>query len=62
MIDLEVQNYCENCPDFEADVIKTNLWCNDKIVRKTIVCCENRYRCESLVDHLKNEASKQSLD
>lgn len=54
MINLEVQKYCENCPEFEADVDKTSYisssmqsihesFCN------TVITCKHRERCACLI-------------
>ena len=54
MINLEVEKYCENCPEFEAVVDKTSYvlssmqsihesFCN------TVITCEHRERCACLI-------------
>ena len=54
MINLKVEKYCENCPEFEADVDKTSYisssmqsihesFCN------TVITCEHRERCACLI-------------
>ena len=60
MIKLEVEKYCENCPEFEADVDKTSYisssmqsihesFCN------TVITCEHRERCRVIMDYLSKE-------
>ena len=60
MIKLEVEKYCENCPEFEADVDKTSYisssmqsihesFCN------TVISCEHKNRCRVIMDYLSKE-------
>ena len=60
MIKLEVEKYCENCPEFEADVDKTSYisssmqsihesFCN------TVITCEHSERCRVIMDYLSKE-------
>lgn len=58
MIVLEVQDYCHDCPSFEADVqrpekLLTNT--NEVIVGNTVVRCEYRNRCERLKRYLERK-------
>ena len=56
MICLEVYGYCQECPEFEPDVIKQNMneWgCyDDPIKHDTIIKCKHRQRCEALIEYL----------
>lgn len=58
MIRLEVQPYCQECLDFEADVDKAEL-ISDGSVRRlqsdTIVRYERRRRCESIRKFLEQK-------
>lgn len=46
MIKLEVENYCQNCPHFEADVDKQSLCADGAVVIcDTYICCEHREGC-----------------
>lgn len=50
MIKLDVRDYCQNCPNFEADVIKPvvlhNMSGKDMTVDDTIVSCVHEHICE----------------
>lgn len=58
MIKLDVENYCENCPEFKADVKKTYPieGCIEGVFKEipgdTIIRCANRARCMAIVDYL----------
>ena len=65
MLKLEVKEYCQNCPDFEADVIKnTGYSINGEtgiIYSNTIIRCEHCSMCEQLHDYIKrNEVNKNA--
>ena len=46
MIHLEVSDYCEKCPDFEADVEKRKIVSpRNREWIDTIVRCKHRKRC-----------------
>lgn len=64
MIRLEVQEYCHNCLDFDADVVnpeKTITILHDYYgepvehidISDTIVRCKYRNRCEAIKRYLK---------
>lgn len=58
MIRLEVQPYCQECLDFEADVDKAELISDGPMSRlqsDTIVRCERRRRCESIRKFLEQK-------
>lgn len=58
MIKLIVNTYCENCQDFEATterIFRNNL-CD------TYVTCENRVRCQLMVDYLSKLKKKDEED
>ena len=60
MIRLEVQPYCDNCMAFEPDVERPiALYADGKIIDRmgdTIVRCQHRERCKSLVDYIKSKS------
>lgn len=66
MIKLDVENYCENCPEFKADVRKTYPieTCIEGIFKvipgDTIVQCANRSRCAVIVDYLASLTTKDN--
>lgn len=61
-IRLDVQPYCSNCLDFEADVMKperVNLYSRDTPVYgtlgDTIIRCKHANRCSNLVRYLNRQ-------
>ena len=60
MIKLDVENYCHNCPDFEAEVSKNAMYYDGSpetffCIGDTIVRCENRHLCERLKKRLEEK-------
>lgn len=56
MIKLVVDDYCQSCPDFIADVKKLEYGCLNEVKSvNTTIRCENGDRCRKLVRHLKEE-------
>ena len=54
MIKLEVEQYCQNCPEFEPVVDSTALFINegDVVRRETTVTCKHRERCINIFKHI----------
>ena len=58
MIKLEVQDYCQTCPNFEADVERPVTLYRDAeeiTIGDTIIRCENRRICERVKKVISNE-------
>lgn len=52
MISVSVKPYCEDCPLFDADVLKLRYptgECN------TTICCEHRDACNAIYKYIKNK-------
>lgn len=61
MIKLEVEDYCQNCDEFEPDVRKDQFFAGgDVYCTETTVRCEHRMRCATLVKYFKEAAKKQN--
>ena len=56
MIRLLVDDYCHDCPDFEARVNKIND--DDGHICSTNIYCEHEERCEAIYKHIKDELKK----
>lgn len=58
-IRLEVESYCDDCLDFEADVEKpTTYYANFELFERygdTVIRCTHRAFCERLKDHLEKQ-------
>lgn len=64
-IKLQVEDYCQNCPEFEADVRKEKVFVNDRsdifnceIITETTVTCEHRDKCAELRKHIERNMKK----
>lgn len=59
MISLDVEPYCDNCPNFEARVyqLKSNNFFGG-FECETYVRCEHRERCMSIRRYLEEEMIK----
>ena len=59
-ISLNIEEYCEDCADFEADVdiFKVEEYC-DSFKCITTVECKNKDRCKSIYYYLLNYLEKE---
>ena len=62
MIKLDIKDYCQNCPEFEA---KTNKAVGRTLGGDTnyvhiVVSCENKDRCAAMHDYLKTFISSEN--
>lgn len=59
MIRLEVEDYCQECRDFTADVTPPRKgysdWGGDCIMTDTVIRCEKRYRCSNIRAYLERQ-------
>ena len=51
MITLQVESYCQNCPDFE--LYNNVLWIDREI--HTIVQCTHKDRCNSIYNYIRKQ-------
>ena len=60
MIELIVEDYCQNCTDFEPvaehKIMKANF---ETIVMDTEVICKNRRKCQRMMTHLMQGAKER---
>lgn len=61
MIKLEVEEYCDNCPEFDAHVEKYALFpdFSKKKYFNTNITCEHKDKCERLKDMIEKETKKR---
>lgn len=65
MIKLDIQPYCQNCLNFEADVESPErAYAGSDIVYQTdtIVRCERRKYCENMKRYLEREMEKEEFN
>ena len=68
MIYLNVNDYCQDCPEFEAhvekDILKYEDFTSDKahlVGVNTNISCEHRDRCEEIRKFIEKEKMKNLL-
>lgn len=60
MIKLEIEEYCDNCPEFDAHVEKDVIFAGySKKYFKTHITCEHKDKCQCLKDMIEKEAKKR---
>lgn len=62
MIKIEVEDYCHQCAQFEADVQAAVFsYANgvEAALSDTIIRCEHRYRCAKNLEYLKQTLGKE---
>ena len=65
MIILKVEEYCHSCPDFQAEVRKTDSLITESgelYLGDTIVQCVYKNRCTGLVRFLNNKINKGDIE
>lgn len=55
MIQLNVENYCQECPDF--DPVTERLYAGGEVAM-IIVSCEHKERCERIKRYLEEESKE----
>lgn len=64
MIRVEVDDYCQNCLEFEPDVSKPDvMWIGDQRVvfaGDIVVRCEHRDRCREIADNIIAKLKEQT--
>lgn len=58
MITLEVEEYCQNCPHFEAHVVKSHTIAigrglMEEQANETVVKCERSAQCEAIMEYVR---------
>lgn len=57
MINLSINKYCHNCPDFEPEVLKKSIHIFDDTLEQTetTIFCANRNRCYEIQRYLERK-------
>lgn len=58
----EVEDYCQDCPAFEPEVKRSDVYYADgqeATVGNTIVLCKHRKMCARFMAYLKNQLAKK---
>ena len=58
MINLQVKDYCQDCPYFEprADKLSAIDLFDKPLQTETYITCENKETCERIVEYLQTKA------
>ena len=61
---LLVEPYCEDCPNFEADVEQTTFYSNLGGCKKceTTIMCVRRSSCACIAEYIESKSKKQKGD
>lgn len=57
MIELSVEDYCQECPEFDPETTKNILrsWDDSKLYLSTNVFCKYAHRCKAMEKHFNKE-------
>ena len=60
MITLQVENYCQNCPDFKpyCSVFRASDMCGNEIV-ETLVQCTKKDRCKEIKAYIEGQMARK---
>ena len=63
MIKLELEPYCQNCPNFEPRVEVHTIECGfgDLVRYDTFIKCENAHKCKNMMRYLQMEEKKNDV-
>lgn len=56
MIELNVEEYCHNCPNFEPVI--NRLFADNKC-QGTVIICRDKFTCNSIKSYLKDVATRE---
>lgn len=55
-VELDHEEYCEGCPEFEPETKYSMLWSNGKVhMTEVVVKCKHAKKCAAIHKHLKGE-------
>jgi len=58
-ITLKVDDYCQNCPEFEPDVHRQVIYSMDEKLLDTAIRCEHRVKCDRLIEYLEKQIKEK---
>lgn len=62
MITLHVQDYCSNCPEFEAVVVTASVESPDYMINDKTIKCEHARRCAVIYKDAYKKAYKEAKE
>ena len=61
-LELNVEKYCNDCPDFEAKVDKINIETDDSFYKCfSVISCKNREKCHHIAEYIERYFKKNIL-
>lgn len=61
-INLQVELYCQNCPNFNAEVEQTSLnGFGGTILNDTVIKCKNAAQCQSMFEFIRNQSDPRNF-
>lgn len=61
MIELFVEDYCHNCPDFDPYISKTKMKCDRECYwTNTVITCKHAERCKEIKNYLEKQFGNMS--
>lgn len=59
MIRLDIEEYCEDCPYFEAECDTIDRYADQgRIATNTVVRCRNKDKCLRIEEHIRKRIGK----
>ena len=58
-ITLKVDDYCQECPEFEPDVHRQVIYGMDERMFDTTIRCEHRGKCDRLIEYLEKKIKEK---
>lgn len=60
MIELKIKDYCQDCPEFDADI--DEYLRIDGGAKHTLISCKHEKKCLSIKTHLEKTLGKEQND
>ena len=60
MIRLNIEKYCENCPDFDPEKTVTEYHCGNTVRVDTEISCSRATKCRCIMEFLKSEKENEN--
>lgn len=60
MIKLCVEDYCHDCPRFEPEVKKDDVFVDGGLHYETCIFCECRHECAAIKRHVEKKMKEKS--
>ena len=58
-VELKLEDYCQNCCEFEAEVDKQCYYSNEKVFTNITIRCEHADLCKRITEHMKSHKEEK---